>query len=115
MVLSSKAFAGYPMISDIPNQKIMINSATPVIKFNITDDKTPADKLVLSYKSLNPELIPNSDDNIILAGSGSTRTVQVIPVKDKADVGTVIIIVTDTDGKTNNDAFQVEVVRPPSR
>jgi len=60
-------------------------------------------------------IIPNSDDNIILAGSGSTRTVQVIPVKDKADVGTVIIIVTDTDGKTNNDAFQVEVVRPPSR
>ena len=105
--------AGYPMISDIPNQKIPINSSTPVIQFTIYDDITTPDNLKLTYRSENPDLVPESDDNITLGGSGKNRTVQITPSPGKWGMAPIIIIVTDTDGDTNRDAFEVDVVRPP--
>lgn len=112
LLISSISIAGYPMISDIPNQKILVNTSTPTLKFTVTDDTTTADKLTLSFKSLNTTLIPQSASNVILGGSGSTRTVRVIPTKGVTDTGTVMIIVTDEDGDTNNDTFEVEVYKP---
>lgn len=105
--------AGYPMITDLSNQVINIGMTTPVIHFKITDDKTSPWDLVVTYNSNNTALVPETDDNIILGGTDAERTVQVVPVPDRAGIATITIIVTDTDGDTNQDAFQVEVINPP--
>lgn len=107
------AYAGYPMITDLSNQVINIGEATPVMRFKVTDDKTPAWDLAVSYRSSNRALVPQTDDNIILGGSGSERTVQVTPTPDKAGIAIITIIVTDTDGGSDMDTFQVEVINPP--
>jgi len=105
--------AGYPFISDIPNQWIDVNDQTSVITFRISDDTTSPDDLTLSYKSGNTDLVPGSDSNITLGGSGSTRTVQITPASGKWGMAPITIIVTDTDGDSNQDSFEVNVRRAP--
>ena len=111
-VAISRSHAGYPMISNLPNQRIEMNTQTDVMPFNVSDDTTPADDLTLSYTSNAPGLVPADDSHIILGGTGSDRTVQVIPVSDRTGTATIGIIVRDNDGETNTDTFNVEVTRP---
>ncbi|MFH1829525.1 MAG: hypothetical protein ABH871_01945 [Pseudomonadota bacterium] len=107
------AHAGYPMISGIPDQYISVNSSTGVIGFNVYDDETPADQLKLSYTSDTPTLVPATNANITLGGSGSERTVKVTPAQNQTGTATITIIVRDTDNETNQDSFEVEVTRQP--
>ena len=113
IALPAAALAAYPMVSDIPNQLIDMNTSTPVLQFKVYDDTTPPNDLDLSYKSNNPILVPEDDAHITLGGSGKNRTVKVTPVPGKWGIATIYIIVTDKDGDTNQDAFNVEVRRPP--
>lgn len=111
-VAVSRSHAGYPMISGLANQRIEMNTQTDAIPFNVSDDKTSADDLTLSYTSNTPSLVPANDNHIILGGAGSDRTVQVIPARDQRGTTTITIIVRDTDGETNQDSFSVEVTKP---
>lgn len=112
-VLAPRSHAGYPMIADLPNQYIQMNDRTGVIRFRVTDDMTPAGQLVVSATSDTPSLVPPDASHIILGGSGGDRTVQVIPARDQSGTATITIVVTDTDGETNQDSFEVEVSRQP--
>lgn len=113
LAMPAISYANYPMISPIPNVNIAMNSSTGVIRFRITDDITSPSNLVLSYKSNNTDLVPESNANIVLGGSGSDRTVKVTPVSGKWGVATITVIVTDTDGETNQEWFTIEVAHPP--
>lgn len=106
--------AGYPMIGGLSNQEISINGQTDVLHFTVTDDLTPADQLVVTYRSDNPSLVPADDNHIILGGSGSDRTVQVIPLEGASGIVDITIYVKDTDNEMNYDTFEVDVTRPPS-
>jgi hypothetical protein len=108
----SRSHAGYPMISGLANQRIEVNQQTDVMKFNVYDDSTSVDDLTFTYTSNLPSLVPANDNHIILGGSGSDRTVQVIPARDQSGTALITIIVRDSDGDTNQDSFEVEVNRP---
>ena len=97
------------MISGIPNQKVSIGQSTGPIPFKLTDDITSPSDLTVSARSNNQTLVPNS--NIDLGGSGANRTVEVTPVDGKWGLATIAVTVTDTDGETNQDTFNVEVVK----
>lgn len=112
-VAISRSHAGYPMISGLANQRIEVNQQTEVMKFNVYDDETSVDDLTLTYTSNLPSLVPANDNHIILGGSGSDRTVQVIPAPGQTGTALITIIVRDSDGDTNQDSFEVEVNRPP--
>ena len=112
-LLMDFAYAGYPMISGITDQEILVNTSTPAIPFYLYDDVTNPSNLVLSYTSNNKDLVPEDDDNIIFGGSGSTRTVRVIPAPNKTGLAIITVIVADSNGDTNQDDFSVEVSRPP--
>ncbi len=114
VVAMSRSQAGYPMISGLANQRIDVNSQTDVMQFNVYDDSASVDELTLAYTSNLPSLVPANDNHIILGGSGSDRTVQVIPASDQTGTALITIIVRDSDGDTNQDSFEVEVNRPPS-
>lgn len=112
VVAMSNSQAGYPMISGLANQRIDVNQQTDVIKFNVYDDSTSVNDLTFTYTSNLPSLVPANDNHIILGGSGSDRTVQVIPARDQTGTALITIIVRDSDGDTNQDSFEVEVNRP---
>lgn len=107
------ARAGYPMISGLRNCVLSPGQSSGTIVFHVTDDKTGPDNLTLGYSSDNPALVPADDDHIILGGSGKDRTVLVRPEPGRTGQATITITVTDTDGETNQDGFEVEVVQAP--
>jgi fibronectin type 3 domain-containing protein len=97
-----------PIISSITNQTLNEDSPSPPIPFIVADAETPATKLVVFAKSSNPIVVPSS--GIIISGSGSNRTVKLVPATNQT--GTSIITLGVVDGLvTNQTAFQV-VVNP---
>ena len=89
-------------ISDIPNQTINVGTSTGAISFTIGG----AQNLTVTSSSANQTLIP--DANVVLGGSGTSRTVTVTPVAAKK--GSAVITVTVSDGtNTASDTFTVTV------
>jgi len=108
------ARAGYPMITGLRNCVLSPGQSTGTIVFQVSDDRTGPDSLSLTYSSNNDALVPEDDQHITVRGSGATRTVIVTPVAGLTGVATITIAVTDTDGETNQDTFDVEVVQAPN-
>ncbi|HKQ38390.1 MAG TPA: MBG domain-containing protein, partial [Verrucomicrobiae bacterium] len=95
-----------PTISDISDKSIGVGSTTGPLPFIIGDVETPAGSLAVSADSSNPVLVPIS--NITFGGSGSNRTVTVVPVA--AQSGNAAITITVGDGlNTASDTFVLTV------
>lgn len=96
-----------PTISDIPNQTGPIGQATAVLPFMVNDLETAAADLRLSIASSNATLAPTN--NIVLGGSGSSRTAQLTPAPGQSGSVTITVTVTDADGGSASDVFTVTV------
>jgi hypothetical protein len=95
-----------PIISDITDRTINMNTGTGPIPFTIGDAETAATNLTLSGSSSNTGLVPNA--NIVFGGSGSNRTVTVTPAPSQ--IGSTTITVTVGDGTlTASDTFVLTV------
>lgn len=97
-----------PTITAIPNATIDANTATAPLAFTIGDAETAVSELILSAQSSNPSLVPLA--NIAFGGSGSNRTVSVVPTADQS--GTATITVRVTDGTLISSRGFVLTVRP---
>ena len=95
-----------PTISAIANQSTSEDVPTAAIPFTVGDPETPAADLTVTATSDNVGIIP--DANIIIAGSGANRTVQVTPEPNQS--GAAIITLTVSDGVNSTPtSFQVTV------
>ncbi|MGE3309235.1 MAG: tandem-95 repeat protein [Limisphaerales bacterium] len=103
-----------PTISDVANQTINENSNTGALAFTVGDVETAAANLTVQASSSNTTLVPNA--NVVLGGSGASRTVTVTPAANQS--GTTTVTVTVSDGTTTaSDTFTVTVRaanRPPT-
>ncbi len=98
-----------PTISAIANVTINEDTATGPLAFTLSDLDTPLDSLTVSATSSNQALVPNG--NIVLAGTGANRTVNVTPAAN-ANGGPATITVTVNDGTSSvTETFDV-TVRP---
>ncbi len=102
-----------PTISDISNQTLA--AGTPgSITFSIDDEDDSLSSLTLGASSSNTALLPAQ--NIQFSGSGSSRTVTLIPVGSATGTSLVTISVSD-ESESASTTFQVTVVaanKPPS-
>ena len=97
-----------PTISGIPDQVIDENTASETIFFTIDDAQVPASGLALTATSSNPDLVPGA--NIDFGGSGSNRSVDVVPTFGR--FGSAMITVTVDDGiATASTSFILKVTR----
>jgi len=96
-----------PIISNIPDQTVDEDMSSALIAFTVQDGQTPPEALTLGRSSSDTVLIPN--ENILLGGSGSNRTVRIIPAANRFGSATITITVTDTDGASASDMFLVTV------
>ena len=94
-----------PAISDVANQTT--SEDTPItIPFTVTDPDTAVFRLALSAASGNTALVPAG--NISFDGSGTNRTVTIVPAPNQS--GTALITLTVSDGTTNAaDTFVLTV------
>ena len=96
-----------PTISPIAD--VITNEDTPTgpLAFTLSDIDTPLDSLVVTATSNNQALVPNA--NIVLAGTGANRTVNVTPALN-VHGGPVTITVTVNDGPSSvTETFDVTV------
>ncbi len=98
-----------PVISAPGPQTTLPNLAVSNISFTVGDEETPATALVVTGSSANTNLLPEA--NILLGGSGSNRTVTLIPVGNRSGSAVVILTVTDTCGLTRSTTFTLQVNR----
>ena len=98
-----------PTISNIQNQTTDQNVDINGIAFTIGDTESVATDLTVSVVSDNQSLVPNA--NLVVAGSGSSRTLDMSPGTDQS--GSANITVTVSDGELDaSTAFVLTVVAP---
>ncbi len=96
-----------PTISVIADQVINEDSSTGAIGFILTDPDTPLDTLTVTAVSSNQTLVPNA--NIVLGGTGGSRTVTVTPAANISG-GPSVITISVFDGlNTVTESFNVTV------
>ncbi|HUL51336.1 MAG TPA: tandem-95 repeat protein, partial [Candidatus Nitrosotalea sp.] len=98
-----------PTITGIADQTIGADSSTAPLTFTIGDVETPAASLILSLNSSDTTVVPLN--NIVLGGSGASRTVTVTPAAGQS--GNVLITVRVSDGSLIASSSFVLTVTPP--
>jgi hypothetical protein len=106
-VETSTQFNAPPTITAIDDQAFFEDGMTALLPFNLGDDTTLPDSLVLSVFSSNPALVPVS--LVQLGGIGANRTIQVATLPDQYGSAEVTIRVTDEGGKSTDEKFTVAV------
>jgi hypothetical protein len=96
---------GAPSISNIPHQTTPTNVPLTGVAFTVTDAETPG-ILNVTATSTNTALIP--DANIVISGTGSSRTLSITPAPNQSGIS--LITVTVNDGtQTASDTFLITV------
>ena len=106
-VLTFRSVNDLPTISDIPNRSVNEDTSTGPIAFTVGDVETVDGSLTLSASSSNPVLVPTN--SISFGGSGSSRTVTVLPALKQFGVAIITVTVRDADGGTASDSFALTV------
>ena len=100
-----------PTITAITNQATDYDLPLVSIPFMVGDVETPAGSLSLSATSANLSILPAT--NITFGGSGSNRTVAIMPVVGQS--GTVVITVSVHDGYSTAMTSFLLTIRAPQR
>jgi VCBS repeat-containing protein len=95
-----------PTVSDVANQTVNEDVATSALAFTIADQETAAASLTVTRSSSNTTLVPLA--NVVLGGSGASRTVTVTPAADQSGTSTITITVSD-GSLSSSDTFTLTV------
>jgi|GEM_PF-2394857 len=95
-----------PTISDVTDQTLTVGASTGNLAVTVGDTagETPAGSLLLYAKSSNQTLVPNG--NIVLGGSGASRTVNVTGAPGQTGTATITLTVND-GARIARDTFNV--------
>jgi len=96
-----------PFISAISNQTIRVTQSTGPLSFTVLDAEDPATSLAVNAASSNPSVI--SPANIVIGGSGASRSVNVTAGVQSGS-SAITIWVTDTGAKSNSTTFSITVL-----
>ena len=98
-----------PHISAIENQSILMNESTANLSFEISDEETAGDDLIVTVTSSNETLLPLS--GILMTGSGNQRSIQLTPAPERYGVVSVGLHVSDAE-LSGSVSFELEVLLP---
>ncbi len=100
-----------PTISAIPNQTILVNTATVAIPFTIGDMESPAADLTVHGNELLP-VVGFAPSQVTFGGSGADRTVTYTPAPNQTGQFIVHVEVSDPEGAITSTQFNVTVTSP---
>lgn len=99
-----------PTITSIDDQSIIENTSTAAIGFTIGDLETPPASLLVTTTSSNPALVPQG--NMVVSGTGASKTITVTPATDQTGNATINVVVTDSAGLSTSESFILSVNEP---
>jgi Protein of unknown function (DUF1565)/Right handed beta helix region len=82
-----------PTISAIANQTVPAGGSTGALPFTLSDAQTAATSLTVAGASSSTTLVPTA--NLVLGGSGASRTVTVTPASGQTGTATITLTVSD--------------------
>jgi len=94
-----------PSGSVLANQSECINGSVSGLALTITDSYPGDSSFVVTAVSSNTSVVANAD--IVITGSGTTRSFAITPVLDAAGTSTITISIEDSLGKTATQTFDV--------
>jgi sugar lactone lactonase YvrE len=97
-----------PTLSSVANQTLSEDSSTGDLAFTVGDVETAADSLTVTATSSNTGLVPNDPANLVLGGSGASRTLNVVPAASASGSTTITLSVSDGSASTSTN-FTVDV------
>jgi hypothetical protein len=106
-VASSNPANTAPTLSTPSNQAIAKNTAMSAVAFTVGDAETPVASLIVTATSGNTALIP--DANLVLGGSGASRTIAATPATDQTGSALITLTVTDGGALSASAVFQILV------
>ncbi|MDB6110778.1 MAG: hypothetical protein JWR69_2528 [Pedosphaera sp.] len=98
-----------PLISGLTNRSTPPNSPAGPFAFTVTDAETPASNLLVFVACSDTNLLPAA--NLVLAGSGTNRTLSITPATNRSGMATITIFATDENGETGASSFLLTVER----
>jgi hypothetical protein len=104
-----------PGISLIPDLSMDDNTTSPPISFSVTDVETPAAELAVVATASNTNLFPlvggppGQQAGLLLDGTGTNRTLTLVPATNQSGVALITLTVTDNNSGASNRSFQVTV------
>lgn len=105
-----------PVISAIADQNIFVNGSTASLAFNITDNETKPQNLLLTTSSSDTGIVLNNTSAIKIEGNTGTnsRSIKVTPIANRAGKSTISVTVSDGQ-LSDTETFIVTVnLSPPS-
>jgi hypothetical protein len=100
-----------PTLSPIADRLIDVNGTTGAIPFTVGDPDTPLAALTVTASSSDPLVVPAT--NVVIAGSGGSRTVTATAANDASGSADISVVVSDGLNQTT-ETFTVTVDDPPS-
>ena len=97
-----------PAISDIADQQITEGAAVGPISFTVSDTETASENIQVVAHSSNAMLLPTA--NIVLDGTGATRTVTLNPIGNRSGSATITLTARDAEGALSSDSFVLSVL-----
>ncbi len=103
-----------PTISSVTDKSANENIPVGPITFTIGDAQTAATSLTVQAVSLNTNLLPAA--NVVLGGSGASRTVTLTPATNQSGLAAVLLLVSDGTNQTPETftLYVAPVNNPPS-
>jgi hypothetical protein len=95
-----------PTLSKISDQVILESASSAAIAITVGDVETPSASLLLTAVSSDPDLLPNG--GIVIAGTGSARTLTATPKPGWSGKARVIVTVSDGEASTSRE-FEVRI------
>ena len=100
-----------PQITNPGNQIVSYVSPPLALAFAVSDAESPAASLAVTGASSNTNLVPN--EQIIFAGTDSSRTVTLTPNSNQLGVATITLTVTDPGNLSSQAGFNLTVTNYP--
>ncbi len=107
LVTQLASYETAPTITTIANQTVATSTATGAIAFTVGDAEMSPTILTVTTDSSNTTLVPNA--NVVLGGSGASRTVTVTPAAGLTGTSTITVSVADGIFTTST-SFTITVV-----
>lgn len=95
-----------PVVNPLGDVEVDEDTLVPVPLF-VSDDDTPADDLVVTVLSSNPEVL--DETGITVTGAGTNRVIQLMPLEEASGNSTITVTVQDGAGGETSVAFELTV------
>jgi hypothetical protein len=96
-----------PRITGLADRMVNQDTSTGALTFTVSDDESGAGAVTVTAASSDPLIV--AQDAIVLSGTGSSRSIELVPAEDATGSVNVAVTATDPQGLSNVVTFGVTV------